>query len=224
MSEKVDKENSKVSFFRHVGISLFTGIFVLVLAIISVILFFVLINHEDYKNLAVQEAFISEMILSMLTAVSVIVAMLKIRRFRYTHHRNVELDNILLIVGQIGIYLFSIFSIISGHLAHTGLLNNFVIFSSLSRLIQATLQTIFILDASQRVASSAADANRKPGREMVTFLLVCNFAMWIITTLETGRHDSNSIQLRFFGFWGWTIIARISTPLAIFYRFHSTKI
>ena len=37
---------------------------------------------------------------------------------------------------------------------------------------------------------------RKPGREVVTFLLVCNLAMWAINTLETNRADSHPIQVR----------------------------
>ena len=36
----------------------------------------------------------------------------------------------------------------------------------------------------------------KPGREVVTFLLVCNLAMWAINTLETNRADSHPIQVR----------------------------
>ena len=63
---------------------------------------------------------------------------------------------------------------------------------------------------------------RKPGREMITFLLVCNFAMWAINTLETRKADSNPLQMNFYGFWAWTIITHVTTPLTIFFRFHST--
>ena len=83
---------------------------------------------------------------------------------------------------------------------------------------------------------------KKPGREVVTFLLVCNLAMWAINTLETNRADSHPIQVRFQSFWHypvhkinqmlqvkfyggewvWPIITHVSMPLAIFYRFHST--
>jgi hypothetical protein len=36
---------------------------------------------------------------------------------------------------------------------------------------------------------------KKPGREVVTFLLVCNLAMWAINSLETNRADSHPIQV-----------------------------
>lgn len=69
---------------------------------------------------------------------------------------------------------------------------------------------------------SCLQIRRKPGREIVTFLLVTNLAMWAINTLEKSRAESHPIQLHFYGLWAWTIITHVSMPLAIFYRFHST--
>ena len=95
--------------------------------------------------------------------------------------------------------------------------------ASLATLVQTTLQTVFILDASSRFAYTNEQVKKKPGREVVTFLLVCNLAMWAINTLETNRADSHPIQVEFYGGdWAWPIITHVSMPLAIFYRFHST--
>ena len=69
---------------------------------------------------------------------------------------------------------------------------------------------------------SARQLRDKPGREVVTFLLICNLALWSIHVFETSRSDAHPHQLHFFGFWAWTIISHVSMPLAIFYRFHST--
>lgn len=207
----------------HTMKGLFVGILVLVASIISVILFFVLINRPAYRELAVMEAHISELVLFTMTTVAVFIAMIRIRHLPYNSQRNVELDSILLIVAQLGVYFFSIFSIIAGHLSATaGSVNLLVGLTAFSRLFQATCQTVFILDASQRTATNLKHVADKPGREMITLLLVCNFAMWIIKTMKTGRPESNPVQLDFYGLWGWTIISRISTPLAIFFRFHST--
>lgn len=205
----------------HANKGLFTGILVLVLAIISLILFFVLINKPEYKHLAVLEAHISELVLYCLNTIAAVIALLQVREMRYSLTRYAELDNILLIVAQTGVYLFAIFCVIGGHftISRNTVL---VLLTALANLIQATVQTIFILDASRRYASTPDQVRRKPGREMITFLLVCNFAMWAINALETRRADSNPVQLNFYGFWAWTIIAHISTPLAIFFRFHST--
>ena len=47
-----------------------------------------------------------------------------------------------------------------------------------------------------RFAYKEEQVRKKPGREVVTFLLVCNLAMWAINTLETNRADSHPIQVR----------------------------
>ncbi|XP_022257331.1 otopetrin-2-like, partial [Limulus polyphemus] len=227
----VDNTNNGPFFTRHrhhytvdctnANKGLFTGIIVLVLAIISLILFFVLINKEWYKNLAVMEAHIFELALYILTSVAVVVALAQVKELRYNPYRNIELDNILLIVAQSGLYVFTMFSIIGGHFTmdqNTVL----VLLTAIACLIQATLQTIFILEASRRYCRNSDQMERKPGREMVTFLLVCNFAMWSINTLETRRGDSNPVQMHFYGFWAWTVITHVTTPLTIFFRFHST--
>lgn len=200
---------------------LFTGIIVLVLSIICLIIFFVLINKPQYKYLAILEAHIAELALYLLTTLAVVVALVQVRELKYNPHQIMELDSILLVVAQSGLYLFTMFSVIGGHFTidqNTIL----VLLTALVCLIQGTFQTIFILDASRRFASSRDQALRKPGREMVTFLLVCNFAMWAINTLETRRADSNPVQMEFYGFWAWTIITHVTTPLTIFFRFHST--
>ncbi|KAG8196240.1 hypothetical protein JTE90_023798 [Oedothorax gibbosus] len=200
---------------------LFTGIMVLVLSIICLIIFFVLINKPQYKYLAILEAHIAELVLYLLTTLAVVIALVQVRELKYNPHQIMELDSILLVVAQSGLYLFTMFSVIGGHFTidqNTIL----VLLTALVCLIQGTFQTIFILDASRRCAGNSDQANRKPGREMVTFLLVCNFAMWAINTLETRRADSNPVQMEFYGFWAWTIITHVTTPLTIFFRFHST--
>ena len=57
---------------------LFFGIFVLVITIISMILFFVLINREDYKSLAITEVFLAELVLYSLTLIAVIIGMIEV--------------------------------------------------------------------------------------------------------------------------------------------------
>lgn len=200
---------------------LFTGILVLVLSIISIILFYVLISKPSYKGLAITEARITELGLYLLTSVAVAIALIQVRELKYSANQDTELNQILLIVAQSGLYLYIMFSIIGSHFTsdQNTLL---VLLTSSACIIQATLQTIFILDASNCYASTTDQLRRKPGRELVTFLLVCNFAMWAMNTLQTQRPDSNPIQLEFYGLWTWTVITYVTTPLAIYFRFHST--
>ncbi|XP_063224706.1 proton channel OtopLc-like [Bacillus rossius redtenbacheri] len=200
---------------------LFVGILVLVLTIISLILFFVLISRPEFVSLAVMEVNICELTLYAMTTMATLVGMLQVRQLKYDGGRNMELDNILLVGAQTGMFIYGTFTIIGGHFTiekNTVL----VLITALSSLVQTTCQTMFVLDASRRSCVTPEQIRRKPGRELVTFLLVTNLAMWAINTLEKSRAESHPIQLHFYGLWAWTIITHVSMPLAIFYRFHST--
>ncbi|XP_066985730.1 uncharacterized protein [Macrobrachium rosenbergii] len=205
----------------HANRGLFMGILVLVLTIISLILFFVLINNEAYKEVAILEANIIELSVYGVSSITVIIGMIQMRELEFIPEGDIELDNILLLIAQSGVYIYTSFTVIGGHFTMT---DNLILplLSSIVTLLQTTLQTIFVLDASRRCCYNQDQLQRKPGREMVTFLLVCNLAMWAINTFETSRADAHPTQLNFYGIWAWTIISHISMPLAIFYRFHVT--
>lgn len=200
---------------------LFLGILMLVMTIISLILFFVLISRPDFVSLAVTEVNICELILYVLTTLATIVGMWQIRHLEYDFSRNFTLDDILLVGAQSGSFLYSTFTIISGHftLKKETIL---VLITALVSLVETGCQTMFILNAGRRSARTPEHIRKKPGREIVTFLLVSNLAMWAINTLEKTRAESHPIQLNFYGLWAWSILTHVAMPLAIFYRFHST--
>ncbi|XP_043190269.1 proton channel OtopLc-like isoform X3 [Amphibalanus amphitrite] len=197
---------------------LFLGILVLVASIISLILFFVLINKQGFKQTAIVSASMTELVLYCVTIMAIIIGMVQIQRLRYRSESNIELDNILLVVAQTGVYLYASFNIIGSHFSN----DLTSLGTSVMAIAQVTMQTMFILDASCRQAYRSSHLRDKPGREVVTFLLICNLALWSIHVFETSRSDAHPHQLHFFGFWAWTIISHVSMPLAIFYRFHST--
>ncbi|XP_023246821.1 otopetrin-2-like isoform X2 [Copidosoma floridanum] len=200
---------------------LFLGILILVLTIISLILFFVLTSRPELVNLAVTEVNICELTLYGMSTLATLVGMCQMRKLRYDGSRNLELDNILLVAAQTGMFIYSMFTIIGSHFTqekHTSL----VLITAFASVVQTTFQTIFILDASKRTVATAEQIRHKPGREIVTFLLVTNLAMWAVNTMEKSRAESHPVQLHFYGLWAWTIITHVSMPLAIFYRFHST--
>ncbi|XP_065091311.1 proton channel OtopLc [Ochlerotatus camptorhynchus] len=200
---------------------LFIGILILVLTIISLILFFVLISRPEFVNLAVTEVNICELTLYGTTTAATLIGMIQIRHMQYDAFRSFSLDDILLVGGQTGSFLYSTFTIIGGQfmMRRDTVL---VLITALASLVETACQTMFILNASRRSAATQEHMRKKPGREIVTFLLVSNLAMWAINTLEKSRAESHPIQLHFYGLWAWTIITHVSMPLAIFYRFHST--
>lgn len=206
---------------------MFGGILVIVLAFISLIMFYVLSAESEYINVATLEVTITELILYLLTTIAVCAAFFRLRDLKFTKGNSIPLDCILLLLAQVGVYIYSMFSIIgcffairnepdNDHGGEEGLTAE--VFS----LLQTSLQTIFILNAWYRRCRNEEQSRTKPGREIVTFLLVANMAMWFLNTLVKNRAMFRPTHLRFFGLWGWTIITHISMPLAIFYRFHST--
>lgn len=172
---------------------------------------------------------------------------LKFQKQTNGHHADtVKLDCKLLVLAQVGVFFYAIFSILGSFFTmqdktqfgfeRGGFLAE--IFS----LIQCCVQTLFvsskliwlnfqsftyltlfkILNSVWRKCRGKRQDCEKPGRQLVTFLIICNICMWFIDALIKEHASFRPSHLEFFGKWGWTIITHISMPLAIFYRFHST--
>ncbi|KAK3100048.1 hypothetical protein FSP39_013917 [Pinctada imbricata] len=200
---------------------LFLGIFVLVATVISMITFFVLIDSEAYIDTAVKLEHLTEVAIFVVTSISVILAFHRMQYLKFDFEKEVDLEESLLFLSLGGVYLFGFFSIVAASLSKesNGLL---IVLSSVLGMFQASLQTVFLLNGLRRSAWKRDDEKEKPGREFVTFLLMCNIALWGIDTFEVQRSLANPVQLDFYGEVAWTILNHISVPLNIFYRFHST--
>nr|CAH0099300.1 unnamed protein product [Daphnia galeata] len=205
---------------------LFAGIFVLVGIIISLVLFYALINNDNFRALAIMEVAVSRLLLFCAAFIATIIGIYQIRELEFDSSRHFGLDAVLLVVAQVGLMAYKIFTVIACCYSIKSDDGNstLVLLSALAAILQAVAQTLFILDASRRHTYTADQQSRKPGREVVTFLLMCNFAMWSVNTLEKSRADANPLQLEFFGMWPWIIIMNVSMPLTIFFRFHSTVV
>ena len=76
---------------------------------------------------------------------------LQIRGLWYDTSRKLDLDTLLLVVAQTGVFIYAAFCIIGSFFQLQDHLIAFL--ASLATLVQATLQTLFILDASSRSRS-----------------------------------------------------------------------
>lgn len=205
---------------------MFAGILVIVLTIISLIMFYVLCKVTQYRTLATLEVTFCEMILYVVTSVAVFGAFVKMRYLKFSQSfGGMPLDCTLLLLAQSGVYIYCMFSIIGCYFSMTyehekGGIQGLI--AELFSIVQTSMQTLFILNAWWRRCRSELENRQKPGRELITFLLVANMAMWFINALVKSRAMFRPTHLRFFGEWSWTIITHVSMPLAIFYRFHST--
>lgn len=102
-----------------------------------------------------------------------------------TRHRRFELEHILLLVTQCGVFLYFLFQILGGYYTlqqgtkgdHWKILR---LVTPIASLVQSSCQTILVLDAWRRRCSTAIQIKKKPGRELVTFLIIVNLALWAI--------------------------------------------
>ncbi|XP_077292656.1 proton channel OtopLc-like isoform X2 [Arctopsyche grandis] len=207
---------------------LFSGILIIVVTIISLIMFFVLNKDPLLNKMAIYEVNVCELILYIITLLAVAIAMIQMRNLKFYKKNgntaSLSLDTTLLVMAQTGVFIYCMFSIIGSYFTidapqGTGILG---LVSELFSLIQAVVQTMFVLGSWWRRCSSRAQIRKRPGRQVITFLLVANMALWTTNTLEKGRAEFRPTHLTFFGVWPWTVITHVSMPLVIFYRFHST--
>ncbi|KAK2178963.1 hypothetical protein NP493_521g00004 [Ridgeia piscesae] len=73
----------------------------------------------------------------------------------------------------------------------------------------------------QRCAATEKERREKPGRAIVTFLLIVNLALWILRTFQV-KTIALEDHLEFYGVPAWPIILNINLPLMLFFRFHSS--
>ncbi|XP_049825496.1 uncharacterized protein LOC109597712 isoform X5 [Aethina tumida] len=212
---------------------LFFGLLMLVASLICLILFFVLIHHRDFGLLAIYLADVSHCVLMVLSIFAIIIGFIRMRltssrlncrvqHLKFKTEEQSDLNDILLRVSAFGLFLYAVFSVIAGHLnAFTKEPNLLVMITGVLSVVQVLLQLLFIADVSRRRVHLPEHDRSKPGRQVVTFLLICNVTMWIIYTFETQKVEANPVQLEFYGFLAWAIVQRITLPLCIFHRFHS---
>lgn len=203
---------------------LFLGFFALTLTIINLVVFFNLkAKHDAFLNAsAVVLMLTTKLVIDVVSVAAVCGAAVKFRDLRFDKDVENPLDQILLLVALVGLYLFNVLaSIAATHRSktRTGAL---MLATAIVSLFQATVQTMFILNGLRRSAGEARHEVRRPGRQFVTFLIVSNTALWGINSFEVLHASSHPTAMEFYGFMPWSIITHVSVPLMIFYRYHST--
>ena len=79
-----------------------------------------------------------------------------------------------------------------------------------------------IIDGLRRCSDSRHNQAVKPGRNMVTYLIITNLTMYLWETLEVKSSAGFSKNRKaYYGDEFWTIVSHMTQPLCIFYRFHA---
>ena len=108
-----------------------------------------------------------------------------------------SLNDILLRISAFGLFVYSVFSVIAGALnAHKEDQNLLVTIVSAVAILQVVLQLLFIADVSRRRVHLPEHDRSKPGRQIVTFLLICNVSMFAIYTFDAQKVFANPVNIQ----------------------------
>ncbi|KAG8222680.1 hypothetical protein J437_LFUL015877 [Ladona fulva] len=197
---------------------LFAGLIVLVGSVVSIILFFVAMADKEYVQMGLIVNSVTELILLIIMTLASGIAYHQLSRLDVNHHPVSLLDDLLLFLCIPAFFLYAIFSIVPA-VEKTSYLS---IINTVLQVIQVLLQTPFIIDGLRRCSNSPYLQRLKPGREVLTFLVVCNVAMWFIETFEIKSQAVRDDRNEFYGRVLWTTLSHMTLPLTMFYRFHSS--
>jgi len=175
------------------------------------------------SQLAVFLADISHASIMLLSLLAILLGFCRIKQIKFHGEEDSLLTTGLLKVAALGVFGYATFSIIAGCLGDYRKPPNLVVMvTGIISIVQVILQLLFIQDVARRRIASADQDRSKPGRQIVTFLLICNLSIWVIYTFEVQKVEESPVQIEFFGYQPWVIIQKLALPLCIFFRFHST--
>ena len=111
----------------------------------------------------------------------------KMRVLRFTSFED-TFDATLLVVALSGVFLYNTFSAVSAvrSIPRYGSIGIISVVMAVVRFLEGGLQTVFILEGLRRSARHAGHVHQKPGRAVITFLLLCNLSLWVVNTFEVG--------------------------------------
>lgn len=204
---------------------LFFGLFSLAIGILSMILYSVLSKKKETRWMGLILVDSVHCSLLLISLIAMVICITQTRSLSFNIHHHEELGGTLLRVTALGLFTYAALSNTAAALTVsdtvTGVKPAVVLITWLLTIIEVTVQTLFMSDMTRRRVSNPEQNHEKPGRQIITFLLVSNLTLWLLYTFEVQRLDTNPVQLKFYGFKPWAMILRITFPLCIFYRFHA---
>jgi len=197
---------------------LFAGLLMTVATVVSIILFFIFTASDANVEFGRLVNGYSEIILLTAMGFTCLAAFNSIRKLDVNSQHISAVDDILLYICLPCIFLYAFLSMVPS------LVNGETLFVMVSilQVTQVILQTALIADGLRRCSNTTALQHKKPGREVVTFLVVANVAMWLLETFEIKSESGNHQKYDYYGKELWTMLSHMTLPLALFYRFHSS--
>jgi len=202
---------------------LFAGLILFAFSTTGFIVFLVLSGSPDCDSqmfaVTLNDA-IEIMFLLVMIAVSFYLYGWRIARLDVNPNPISFLDDLLLIVCLPSSFSYCILSILPSLTEDYSDPGN--VMTQICTMVQVIIQTALIIDGLRRCSDGQHNQVQRPGKNLITFLIVANLSLWLWETMEakaTGEYYH--IRKKYYGAELWTIIAHTTLPLSIFYRFHS---
>ncbi|CAB3410250.1 unnamed protein product [Caenorhabditis bovis] len=201
---------------------LFAGIIFLIGSLVSIGMYTI---FETLRNSAGAQLLFGIVDLSLFSIAlgACIIGLFRMRLLQYRIHAHGEIiDEILLIIGLIGELLYCAVGIdvfIACQRANDFSVSALPAIVFVVRMMQVVVQSAFILTTSRLRCLSKYAMKHKPGKEIITFLLVSNVTLFVFHTFE-GMKSSFGFSNKAGAQYNYIIYA--VGPLLVFYRFHSS--
>ena len=158
--------------------------------------------------------------------VSCVFAFKKVSQLTFSGDVENPLDEYLIVICLAGLYFLTGAKMVAAFdaLGDDTFLDNYnilYIVGGFVSFIQASFQVVLIIDGFRREATTRKQQHEKPGRSLISFLLFSNLAMWLINSFQLKETYQSRVMRDFYGDLPWTIILKLTLPLAVFFRFHS---
>ncbi|CAN8032390.1 unnamed protein product, partial [Ixodes persulcatus] len=197
---------------------LFAGFFLLLSAIVTLVIAQVVFSGPEYQDIENVIFLVQDTALVLVSLLAVVWAYVKISKLDFNVHPITLLDDVLLYVPLPFYFIYYFMSMTADvwYRNHTSIVSNVLV------VAQVVLQTMFISDGLRRCSNSRRHRFTKPGREMVTFLIICNVTVWVTNTFNMEKYHMNRYVRKCFGEDAWVMVKHATFPLMLFYRFHAS--
>jgi len=206
--------------------SLLGAILGLIIAVFNIVTLSLFFNSPPDNNLADEYLEkVTRCVSNTFGIAAVILGFTQIQKLSEKFNpEEVSVDSFLLNLGATFTYAYLCFTITVGIYTTEieEIPSSLHILNGILGLIQISAQVVFINLLLKQAISSMNDEH--PGRQITTFLIMYNFTLWLVDTFELQKSKASEVESVFYGAMTWVWLQRLTLPLVIFFRFHSTVV